>query len=143
MKPSQLRQLTDVAEARKVRDLAELEALTSEDRRLAEAIEAYARAPAQDLLDSGENVPLAQIALRMEWADRNIAIARRQRAALAGRIAVFRKRAAVSLGKHQALEKLTERSIRRRADLAQAREEKEAAPRDFLGLDPEDPQALD
>jgi hypothetical protein len=143
MKPQQLRQLTALAEARKSRDLAELEALTSEDRRLAEAIEAYARAPARDILEGAEGMPLAQLALRLEWADRNIAIAHRQRVELGERIAALRKRAAVSLGKHQALEKLTERAFRQQAERVLAREDKEAVPRDLFGPDADDPQIRD
>lgn len=128
MKASDLRRLTALAEARKQRDLAELEALAAEDRRLAEDIEGYARIPAEDFREAGDALPMAQLAMRLEWADRNIAIATRRRAELHRKIAHLRRRAAVSLGKHQALEKLTERSARREAERRLGREEREAPP---------------
>lgn len=126
MTPQQLRQLAELAEARRSRDLAELEAVVAEDRRLAQAIEGYARSHAQDMADADGELPFAQMALRIEWADRNIALARMQRAELAKRITELRKRAAVSLGKHRALEKLTDRAIRQEAEIQRTREEKEA-----------------
>lgn len=126
MTPQQLRQLTELAEARRSRDLAELEAVVAEDRRLAQAIEGYSRSHAQDMADADGGLPFAQMALRIEWADRNIALARMRRAELAKRISELRKRAAVSLGKHRALEKLTDRAVRQETEIQRAREEKEA-----------------
>lgn len=146
MKTSDLRRLTALAEARKQRDLAELEALASEDRRLVEAIKGYASTYSRDFQEGGEEMPLSQFALRLEWAERSIAVATRQRAELHKKIALLRKRAAVSLGKHQALEKLSERTARQEADQRQGREQKEAPspePLRDLDWDPEDPQAAD
>jgi hypothetical protein len=128
MKPEQLRQLAALAEARKSRDLASLEAVVSEDRQLVEAIEAYARAPAQDFSEAGGNLPFAQMALRQQWADRNIAIAQQRRAELAMKIAELRKIAALSLGKHKALQDLTDRAVRESAQQRLARQEREALP---------------
>ncbi|MEM8569733.1 MAG: hypothetical protein AAGG56_02390 [Pseudomonadota bacterium] len=128
MRPDQLVQLTALAEARKARDLAELEAIVAEDRKLADAIEAYTKAPSQDLADSAE-IPFNQMARRLEWADQNIALARQKRAELASRIEELRKRAAVSLGKHEALTQLTKRSLRQREEQSAARTEREAPPR--------------
>lgn len=126
MKPEQLRQLAALADARKSRDLAALEAAISEDRQLVEAIEAYSRIPAQDFMETGATVPFAQMALRQEWANRNIVIAQRRRAELAVRIAALRKIAARSLGKHKALEDLTDRAVRDIAQQRLARQEREA-----------------
>ena len=131
MTPDQLRQLAALAEARKARDLAELEAAVSEDRRLVEAIEEFARLPMRDLESFGENpgpMPYAQTALRMAWADQHIAIARKRRAELAKRIAQLRQVAAQSLGKHEALERLRERAAQDVAERRAARQEREAPP---------------
>ncbi|WP_424933857.1 hypothetical protein [Amaricoccus macauensis] len=126
MKPKQLRQLTALAEARRSRDLAALEAAMNEDRRLAQAIDHYAKSPALDLREDGGAFQFNQMALRQQWADRNIALARQQRVELAKRIAGLRKKAASSLGKHEALEKLTEQANKSQAETERTRTEREA-----------------
>jgi hypothetical protein len=128
MTPDQLRQLAALAEARKVKHLADLEAAMAEDRRLAEAIEGFARAPAQDMADATQPLPFAQTALRHAWAEQNIALARKRRADLAIRIAALRKVATRSLGMHEAIGKLTEQSAAEAKARAQGRREREAMP---------------
>lgn len=135
MKPERLRQLAALAEARRSRDLAALDALLLEDRRLAAEILEIAAAPARDLAEGGIAIaPIAQQALRFAWLERNIAILRRRRADLAPRIARARAEATRSLGKHHALEHLTDRAVRSDARIRDARSEREAPP-----AEPRDP----
>jgi hypothetical protein len=127
--PAALRQLIGLVEARKARDLARLDALLVEDRRLAADIVELAATGARDMAE-GVEVPLAQQARRLAWADQCIAAARRRRAALAPEIAAARLVAARSLGKHRALEHLEERAARALARLRDARAEREMPPPD-------------
>jgi hypothetical protein len=127
MTPAALRQLAGLADVRKVRELARLDALLTEDRRLAAEIAELAATGVRDLA-SDAALPLGRQALRLAWAEQRIALARWQRTALAAEIAAARRLAAVSLGKHQALERLTEASDRASAQVRAARAEREAPP---------------
>lgn len=129
MTPDALRQLAALAEARRSRDLAVLDALLMEDRRLAAEILEVAAAPARDLAEGGIAIaPIAQQALRFAWLEQRIAALRRRRAELAPRIAQARAAATRSLGKHQALEHLTERAEVAAERRREARSEREAMP---------------
>jgi len=127
--PEALRQLAALAEARRSRDLAVLEELLLEDRRLAAEILEIAAAPARDLAEGGIAIaPIAQQALRFAWLERHIAALRRRRAELAPRIAQARAEASRSLGKHQALEHLSGRAEQAADREREARSEREAMP---------------
>jgi hypothetical protein len=129
MTPAALRQLAALAEARGSRDLAVLDALLLEDRRLAAEILEIAAAPARDLAEGGIAIaPIAQQALRFAWLEQHIAALRRRRAELAPRIRQARAEATRSLGKHQALEHLTEHAEQASDLLREARSEREAMP---------------
>lgn len=127
MTPGALRRLAGLLDARKARDLARLEALVAEDRRLAAEVAALAATPARDLA-TGIAVPLVQQARRQAWADQRIRAARRRRAELAGLIRDARAAAVRSLGKHESLESLVARADRTAAQLLAARAEREAPP---------------
>ena len=71
MTPAALRDLASLVEARKARDLARLEGLIAEDRRLAAEIAGLAATASLDLA-SGERLPLMQQAVRQAWADQRI-----------------------------------------------------------------------
>jgi hypothetical protein len=122
-----LRRLAGLLEARKARDLARLEALIAEDRRLEAEIAGLAGTVARDL-ETGIAVPLAQQALRQAWADQRIRAARRRRAEIAALIRDARAAAARSLGKHESLESLVARADRAALQLSAARAEREAPP---------------
>jgi hypothetical protein len=126
MTPAALRQLLGLIEARKARDLAQLDRLLGEDRRLAAEIAELASTAARDLAD-GE-LPPGRQGVRLAWADQRIRAARRRRAELAQAIRAARAAAARSLGKHQALEHLTDRADRAALHLRAARAEREAPP---------------
>ena len=139
MSPAELRRLAGLVEARKARDLARLERLMSEDRRLAAEIAGLARTPERDLADGG--LPPAQQALRQAWADQHIRAARRRRAELAAGIRAARAEAVRSLGKHTALEHLVERADRAALRSRTARAERETpAPR---ASGPDTPEAIE
>jgi len=126
MTPGKLRELARLVEARKARDLAQLERLMVEDRELAAEIAALARLPETDAA-SGD-LPLRQQAKRQAWADwRQIAAAHR-RSELGPEIAAARAQAAESLGKHRALELLEEKAERVEKQVKAARIEREAMP---------------
>jgi hypothetical protein len=125
--PETLGRLARLADARKARDLARLDRLLAEDRRLADEIAALAATGARDLA-AGAPLPLAQQGLRLAWAERHIAAARRRRAELIAAIRAARAAAAQSLGKHRALEQLTERADRAASQARAARAEREAPP---------------
>lgn len=124
-----LRQLLQVAEARKSRDLALLDALNARARACeAEAREA-ARLRTADMADAANaDLPLAFQGLRITYADQRIADAERRRKALEPEIEAARAIAAESLGKHAALERILEEAERDRAQLRAARAERDAPP---------------
>lgn len=128
MTPAQLKQLAALAEVRKTRHLTELEAAMAEDRKLAAAIEDFARAPSQDLSGPGQALPFNQTALRHAWAEQNIAIAKKRRAELAVRIEKLRKVATRSLGTSEAIDQLTRNAEREEAEIRLRRAEREAPP---------------
>lgn len=129
MTPNSLRGLLQLAEARKARDLARLEAALSADRaftaEIAEAMGALGR-DAADL--SAPPLPFAQAAARDAWVDQRIRAARRGRAALVPVIAAARAEAAQSLGKHSALEHMLERAEAEAKALRLSRTERDAPP---------------
>lgn len=127
MTPAMLRQLLRIAEARKVGDLARLDALMVASRACEAEISEAALTAARDTL-AGIETPMAQRALRLAWADQRIAAARRRLAALGLEVAAARAAAIRSLGKHQALEKLVEKAERDAALVRAARNEREAPP---------------
>src|SRR5690606_6725621 len=118
-----------LAAAQRDRDLARLEALMVEDRGHAEEIMRLAAVPAQDMAAGGTVlVPLAQQALRAAWVEQHITRARRRRLVLAGEIAATRAAAALSVGRHEALDRLV--TVARAAEAARRRvvAEREAPP---------------
>ena len=121
MTPAALERLAGLVEVRKARDLARLEGLVAEDRRLEADIAALAATGASDLAEA-ETLPLVQQGLRARWADARIRAARARRAGLAAAIRAARAAAVQSLGKHRALEDLVARADRdaRRARAARA-----------------------
>jgi hypothetical protein len=125
--PARLRELAGLVEARKARDLARLEALIAEDRRLEAEIAHLSGTAARDL-ETGIAVPLAQQAVRQSWADQRIRAARRRRAELAAGIRAARAAAVQSLGKHESLGSLVARADRVAALANAARAEREAPP---------------
>ena len=127
MTPRDLRRLMALADVRKARDLARLEALLAEDRRLAAEVAELAQTGARDLAE-GIEMPLRQQALRLAWAEQRIAVARQRRAALIPEIARARTAAAQSLGKHRALENLVENADRAVIRVRSDRAEREAPP---------------
>ncbi len=124
MTPAALRRLAALAEARRARDLARLEGLLAEDRRLVAEIAWLAGTAARDLAE-GVALPLARQGLRQAWADQAVRAARRRRGELAARIGAARAEAVQSLGKHEALEALVARADRAAAQLRIARAERE------------------
>ncbi len=131
MTPVALQRLAGLVEARKARDLARLETLLAEDRRLAAEIAAVAATAARDLAEAPD-LPLAQQGLRQRWADQRIRRAGERRAELAAAIRAARAIAVQSLGKHRALENLVERADREARRLRAARAEREASPGDIF-----------
>jgi hypothetical protein len=115
-----LRDLAALAQARRARDLARLEALIAEARGLEDEIAALADTEARDMAEG--QVPFAVMGMRLAWAEAAIAAKRRRIAALAVEIAGVRAEARVSLGKHEALAALlakadrADRAERDRAD---------------------------
>jgi hypothetical protein len=125
--PAALRALAGLVEARKARDLARLEGLVAEDRRLAAEIAELAATGARDLAE-GAPLPLAQQGLRQAWAESRIRAARRRRAELAARIREARAEAVQSLGRHRALERLVDGADRSEGQRRFARADREAPP---------------
>ena len=110
MTPAALRDLLRLMDARKARDLARLDRLLTEDRRLAEDIAALAATASRDraegpLAARRAGPPPRLAAARIRAAERRRAPARR-------RIRAARAEAVQSLGKHKALEHLTDRADR-------------------------------
>lgn len=131
MTPAALRQLMTLVEARKARDLAALDRLLHEDRRLVEEIAELRRTGTRDA-ESGDTLPPERQALRLAWADRRIRAAEIRRVALAEAIRTARAAAALSLGKHKSLETLADRADRTAAQAKAARAEREAPPPEAL-----------
>lgn len=127
MTPAALAQLLQLMEARKSRDLAQLDRLLTEDRALAEELAALARLPAQDLEDDPDLSPMEQ-ARRLAWAEQRRRTAERRRSVLATEIRAARAIAVRSLGKHRALEHLGDRAAREAVRTRLARAEREAPP---------------
>ncbi len=127
MTPPALRRLMTLVEARRARDLATLDRLLGEARRLDAEVAELRRTPARDAEDGAELPPERQ-ALRLAWAEQRIRAARRRQAALAEAIRTARATAAVSLGKHKSLETLVERADRSVELARSARAEREAPP---------------
>ena len=127
MTPAALRQLMSLIEARKARDLATLDRLLAEDRRLAAEIGELRRTSARDAA-SVETLPLERQALRLAWADLRIRAARLRQAALAEAIRAARAAAAQSFGKYRSLETLVDRADRTALQARVARVEREATP---------------
>lgn len=126
MTSADLRRLAGLLEARKARDLARLDRLLAEDRRLAAEVAELARTGVRDSEAGG--LPLAQQGLRQTWADQHIQAARRRRSELVPEIRRARAAAAQSLGKHRALDELTEKAERARIQERIARAEREEVP---------------
>jgi hypothetical protein len=125
--PAALRGLTTLVEARKARDLAALDRLLAEGRRLEAEIAELRRIAAGDA-EAGVALPPERHAVRLVWADQRIRAARQRQAALAETIRAARAVAAQSLGKHRSLETLAERADRAVAQAREARAEREAPP---------------
>jgi hypothetical protein len=130
--PAALRELMRLMDARKARDLARLDRLLTEDRRLAEEIAALAATGTRDLAEGP--LPLAEQGRRLAWAAARGRAAARRREALAAEIRAARAEAVQSLGKQKALEHLTDRADRDVLERRAARAEREAPP-------PEKPRA--
>jgi len=126
--PEALRRLLGLADARKARALTLLDAALREDRRLAAEAQALARTPAEDAAPDGVPMPMRLIGLRHAWAEARLAAIRRRRTDLGAEIARLRALAAVSFGKHQALDRLVGRSEAHAAGRRAARAEREAPP---------------
>lgn len=116
-----------LAEARKARDLAELDRLLAEDRRLEAEIAALRRAAAQDAA-LATALPLERQGVRLAWVERSIQATRLRRTALQTRIRAARASAAQSLGKHRSLEVLVDRADRDVRHARAAKAEREAPP---------------
>jgi hypothetical protein len=126
MTSAELRRLLALAEVRRSRDLARLEAALAEDRSLEAEIAELAATARRDLAEG--DLPPAQQGLRLTWADQRIARARQRRWALASEVAALRVQAAQSLGKHRALEHVLERAATAEMRTRSARAEREAPP---------------
>jgi hypothetical protein len=125
--PSALRELARLMDARKARDLARLDRLLSEDRRLGEEIAALAATARRDMAE-GPPLPLPEQGRRLAWAAARTRAAERRRMTLAAEIRAARAVAVQSLGKHRALEHLTDRADRAAVQIRDARAEREAPP---------------
>lgn len=128
MGPAELAALARLAEARRAGALARLDALMAEMRACEAEIAERRSTATRDLAEGGEGLPLAQQALRLTWAEQRIAQARRRLAVLAPEIAAARAAAVQALGKHEALEKLTERAELDALRLRITRAERDAPP---------------
>jgi hypothetical protein len=127
--PAILRQLLQIAEVRKSRDLAALEALVAADRACEAEIEELSDTHARDWADGAAALtPLFQQGLRLVWADARIAEVRKRREVLADRIAGAREAAIQSLGKHEALEQMIKEVEREAKHLRATRAERDAPP---------------
>lgn len=126
MTPAALRELMRLMDARKARDLARLDRLLTEDRRLEAEIAALAATGSRDLAEGP--LPLPEQGRRLAWAAARIRAAERRRRELAAEIRAARAEAVQSLGKHRALEHLTDRADLDVVQRRTARAEREAPP---------------
>lgn len=126
MTPAALRELMRLMDARKARDLARLDRLLSEDRRMADEIAGLASTGSRDLAEGP--LPLPEQGRRLAWAAARIRAAERRRRQLAGEIRAARAEAVQSLGRHEALGHLTDRADRAVLRQREARAEREAPP---------------
>jgi hypothetical protein len=118
MTPEALRGLAMLAEARRQRDLAAVERLMAELRRLDAEIAEIAGTLTRDMAADAP-VPMMNYGRRMAWAEHETALRRAAQARLAAQLTAARTVARVSLGKHEALLKLVEAAeagARRKAD---------------------------
>lgn len=125
---ARLRALAGLVEARKARDLAALDALMAEDRRLAAEMAELARTPSRDAEAGGGALPLDRQAARLAWVERRMRALGAARVALRAPIAAARAAAVQSLGKHEALDHLVARETRAAAQRRESRAEREAPP---------------
>jgi hypothetical protein len=129
MTPAALRQLAGLAEARRQRDLAAVERLTAEMRRLDAEIAEIAGTLTRDMAADAP-VPMMNHGRRMAWSEHETALRRAAQARLAPQRAAARTVARVSLGKHEALMKLVET-----AEAGARRDRERRAEQDgFVGL---------
>jgi hypothetical protein len=129
--------LLGLAEARRARDLARLEALIAEARRIEAEIDALVEVRRRDLVfDPEGGLPLGLQGRRQAHVEREIAERRRQLRALEPALAAVRDAARQSLGKHEALARL-----RDMAGAAEERARAARAEREAVGLprQPRDP----
>ena len=117
-----------LAEVRKARDLARLEALMNRDRALEREIRTLGATGSLDLASGFAALPPGRQGVRQAWAAHRIAEARKARAALAPEIAAARAAAATSLGKHEALGALADRTEREVAATRASRAEMDGGP---------------
>ena len=132
MTPAMLRRLAGLVDARKYRDLARLEALVTEDRRLQAELAALGTTLAREQTES-EDMALGPRGLRYIWVEQRIQITRSRRSELATAIRAARAAAVQSLGKQRALENLVDRAEDAEARVRTARAEREAPPSAALG----------
>lgn len=131
-----LRQLLEVAEARKSRDLARLDALNAQARGCEAEAQEAARLGSADMAEAAiAEVPLAFQGLRMAYAEHLISAAEQRLKALQPEIEAARATAAESFGKHAALARMIEDAERERAHLRATRAERDAPPPEPLQLD--------
>ncbi|MBP7002041.1 hypothetical protein [Amaricoccus sp.] len=130
MTPARLAELLALAGTRKARALAELEAVASADRRLAEELAGLAATHARDMEGEVTAGDLPAIGRRLAWAEARSAAVRAERARLAPLLAAARAAAAVAVGKHRALEELLDGARLEARRRTEAREERDAPPRE-------------
>ena len=128
MTPAALRQLMVLVEARKARDLAALDRLLAEQRRLEAEVADLRRTASRDARsgdDAAAGAAGAPARLGRPVHPRGRGCGRRR---LAETIRAARAAAAQSLGKHRSLETLVERADRAALHARDARAEREAPP---------------
>jgi hypothetical protein len=108
--PAALARLVALAEARRRRDLARIEALAVEARRIEDEIADLGTTQRRDA-EAGA-MPLAMVARRIAWAEAAIAGHQRRVAAIAHELAAARTAAQASVGRHEALAALLARAAR-------------------------------
>ncbi len=122
MTPAQLRQLLALAEVRKARDLARLDALARRSAALDADIAAARAAHLEDHAGAGfDATPPGLQGRRLAWADHRVTEAREGHAALRPDLQNARADATVSLGKHRAIEHLLVKAERDAAARRQTR----------------------
>ncbi|MFO1141440.1 MAG: hypothetical protein U1E59_03455 [Amaricoccus sp.] len=136
MTPATLRGLAGLVDARTNRDLARLEALVAEDRRLEAELAELASTLVREHPES-RDIAFPSQALRYIWVEQRTRAACRRRSELAAAIRAARAAAVQSLGKQRALEELVGRAQNAEDQVRTARAEREAAPSDPgpFGLD--------